>query len=169
MEELQLNVQQMIITERTERPHDNVAMQVVTVNSKGTDLKDYRFEFTLPRVMLSSFPTGTYLTVLINEDGEPDSILRPLPVHAPNETLLKQIRIDGISRSLRETSPGEYRVRVWGYDRAQRGAYIVEFVASTEVVQSFEPGGSLELMIDEDKYARKIIIGEHIINVSHLG
>ena len=175
MEEMS-SLQHMIITELHTRPNPNDSGQrIVVVNGYGTDHKHYKFEATLPVAVAGQLERGNYITASLYPDrtvralvwafqtkdrcDETSPELERLTIHDIN----LNIRVSGMA-----VSPEHYFVQVGGYPSIGN-PYIVEFDAPLDTARQLSNGASVDLLVDADSVARKIVIGDDVIDVTHVG
>lgn len=175
MEE-QPTLQRMIVNEFRSRPSSSDSNQrVVTINGYGTDLNRYRFEVKLPITVAEQIQPGQYITVVLNDEGVIQTLLwafRATDNRNAVASELKRISIHDISLNVRVSGmvadPADFFVQVGGYPSIGN-PYIVEFDAPLETARKLKKGSTVDLLVDADSVARKILIGDDVIDVTHVG
>ena len=166
----------MVVSEAHSRPDpSNSSRRVVMVKGYGTDLNHYTFDTTVPTAIAEQIQPGQYITATVGKDRTVHAFVWAFQATDGRDTIppeLEQIAIHDISLNIRVSGmtadPSDYFVQVGGYPSIGN-PYVVEFEVPLEIAQRLKNATSVNLLIDCDSIARKIIIGDDTIDVTHVG
>lgn len=174
MEE-QPTLQRMVIQEVRTRPDPNDPNQrVAIVCAYGTDARQYKFEVTMPKVVVDQIHPGNYVTATLNSDQTICAFVWAFKATDNRNAVLpdlRQVTIHDTRVNLptgARTDSKTYFVQVCG-ETTEWKPYIVEFEAAEWAVRHVMNRNDITLLVDPDNIARKIVIGHTIIDVTHVG